>query len=64
VNEHMRTRAEYVVALVGVGGDAHSVGLIILDRFLRGAGFDVRYLGIRNAPLAGVSRRLRAMAIA
>jgi hypothetical protein len=38
VNEHMRTRAEYVVALGGVGGDAHSVGLMILDRFLRRAG--------------------------
>jgi hypothetical protein len=40
VNEHMRTRAECVVALGGVGGDAHSVGLIILERFLRRAGFD------------------------
>jgi methylmalonyl-CoA mutase cobalamin-binding subunit len=48
----MRTRAEYVVALGRVGGDAHSVGLIILDRFLRRAGFD-------SATSACRTRRLR-----
>ncbi|GAA3061851.1 methylaspartate mutase subunit E [Streptomyces glomeratus] len=36
-----------VVTLGGVGGDSHSVGLIILSRVLRRAGYTVRYAGIQ-----------------
>lgn len=34
--------------VAGVGGDAHSVGLIVLSRSLAAAGFRVRYLATQN----------------
>jgi methylaspartate mutase E subunit len=49
VNAHQRTRAARLVALGGIGGDAHSVGLIILRRFLLRAGYRVRYLATQNS---------------
>jgi len=49
VNGHQRTRAAKLVALGGIGGDAHSVGLIILRRFLLRAGYRVRYLATQNS---------------
>jgi methylaspartate mutase epsilon subunit len=42
-------RARRLVVLGGVGGDAHSVGLIILCRFLVRGGYQVRYLGTQNS---------------
>lgn len=39
-----------MIALGGVGGDAHSVGLILLRRFLARSGFQVRYLATQNSP--------------
>ncbi|MGW1055669.1 methylaspartate mutase subunit E [Streptomyces sp. NPDC001118] len=38
-----------IVTLGGVGGDSHSVGLIILSRILRRAGYTVRYAGIQRS---------------
>lgn len=37
-----------MLALAGVGGDAHSVGLIVLSRSLARAGFQVSYLATQN----------------
>lgn len=49
---HRRSRGECVIALGGVGGDAHSVGLILLGRVLARSGFQVRYLATQNSPRA------------
>ena len=42
-------RSAKTVVLGGVGGDAHSVGLVILHRVLHRAGFRVRYVGTQNS---------------
>ncbi len=42
-------RANSTVAIGGVGGDAHSVGLIVLRQALKRAGFQVRFLGTQNS---------------
>ncbi|MGK9230864.1 methylaspartate mutase subunit E [Inquilinus limosus] len=44
-----KPRASAVIALGGVGGDAHSVGLFTLRRALRRAGFRVYFLGTQNS---------------
>ncbi len=46
---------ERTVVLAGVGGDAHSVGLIILNRVLVRAGYRVRYLG-NQCPVPDICR--------
>ncbi len=42
-------RASKVLALAGVGGDSHSIGLLVLRRFLVRAGFRVHYLATQNS---------------
>lgn len=44
----MRTRDRVVLLLAGVGGDAHSIGLIVLRDVLVRAGFRVHYLGTQH----------------
>lgn len=39
---------KYTIALGGIGGDAHSVGLTILRQALTMNGYDVNYLGTQN----------------
>ncbi|MBM3546841.1 MAG: methylaspartate mutase subunit E [Alphaproteobacteria bacterium] len=38
----------HAIALGGIGGDSHSVGLILLRRMLQQSGFRVLYLGTQN----------------
>ena len=38
----------HTIALGGIGGDSHSVGLILLRRMLQQSGFRVLYLGTQN----------------
>jgi methylaspartate mutase epsilon subunit len=38
----------HAIALGGIGGDSHSVGLILLKRMLQQSGFRVIYLGTQN----------------
>ena len=38
----------YSLALGGIGGDSHSVGLFILRNALRSSGFKVHFMGIQN----------------
>ncbi|MEO3783710.1 methylaspartate mutase subunit E [Actinocorallia sp. B10E7] len=45
----LAARSARELVLAGVGGDAHSVGLITLARSLAGAGYRVRYLATQNA---------------
>jgi methylaspartate mutase epsilon subunit len=61
---HQRTpqEGEHTIALGGIGGDAHSVGLTILRQALSMSGYHVYYLGTQNrledffrvAPLSNV----------
>ncbi|MER7518603.1 cobalamin-dependent protein [Streptomyces sp. NPDC126499] len=46
----MTDRSGRRIVLAGVGGDSHSVGLIILRRALERAGFTVDFLSTQNAP--------------
>jgi len=43
------SRGAKSIVLGGIGGDAHSVGLIILRRMLERAGYRVRYLATQNS---------------
>jgi methylaspartate mutase epsilon subunit len=51
VNRQRHQRGDCVITLGGIGGDAHSVGLIILRRFLDRSGYRVRYLATQNSPV-------------
>lgn len=44
----MNTHAHHTIVLGGIGGDSHSVGLIILNRALVAQGYQVHFLGIQN----------------
>ncbi|MFG2485846.1 cobalamin-dependent protein [Streptomyces virginiae] len=46
----MTDRSGRTILLGGVGGDSHSVGLIILRRALERAGFTVDFLSTQNSP--------------
>jgi methylaspartate mutase epsilon subunit len=60
--EHAPQEGEHTIALGGIGGDAHSVGLTILRQALSMSGYHVYYLGTQNrledffrvAPLSNV----------
>ena len=43
-------RSKKIIALGGVGGDSHSVGLIVLRKALEQAGFTVVFLSTQNSP--------------
>lgn len=43
-------RSNRIIALGGVGGDSHSVGLIVLRKALQHAGFTVVFLSTQNSP--------------
>ncbi|MEU3261531.1 methylaspartate mutase subunit E [Streptomyces albidoflavus] len=51
-------RAKRTVVLGGVGGDSHSVGLIVLNRALRAAGFTVEFMSTQNST-AEICARVR-----
>ena len=44
----VNTHSYHTIVLGGIGGDSHSVGLIVLNRALTAQGYQVHFLGIQN----------------
>ncbi|MFJ8047960.1 hypothetical protein [Streptomyces luteogriseus] len=59
----MTDRSGRRILLAGVGGDSHSVGLIILRRALERAGFTVDFMSTQNSPDELCSRARGAEAV-